>query len=156
MIASHKAHNPKFQVLNIATPRQQLLPDQCQSLGSEVTDVVSVFYGSDHFCVCHLNVKNSTIYVYDGLNYSLETWKDHSIALLKQCKFINLDCSNTFGWTTGMRSMILDGTSGNWVMRPGLTTHQQTNPYDCGPLACLQIMCIFGRIQDMPKLNTLT
>ena len=41
-------------------------------------------------------------------------------------------------------------------MRPGQQTHQQTNLVGFGPLACLQIMRLFGRVADTAKLKDLT
>ena len=152
MLVSHKAHDPRFQVLyTVATPRHQ-----CKCLKDEVTDLVSVFYGSDHYCIGHVNIKNRLVYVYDGLNYLLKTWRSHCVSLLKCCKLLDLKSTGTFDWTTGNKSMMLHDTSGNWVMRPGLKDHTQTNLVDCGPLACLQIMRLFGRVQGTAKLMSLT
>ena len=156
VLANHKSHDPRFLVLNIATPRQDILADQCKSLRDEVTDLVSIFYGSDHYCVCHVNIKKRLMYVYDGLNYSLATWKSHCVSLLKRCKLLQLDSTGEFDWTTGKKSMMFYDESGNWVMRPGQQVHQQTNLVDCGPLACLQIMRLFGRVADTAKLKDLT
>ena len=105
--AAHQAHNSKLQVLNIATPMQELLPGQCKELKSNVIDVLSVFYGRLHYCVGVMNVKSRIVYIHDKLDLSLDTWKDHALTLLKHCKLIDLTITKSFVWMTGNKTMVL-------------------------------------------------
>ena len=156
VLAAHQSHNPKLQVINVATPMQDLLPTQCKELKSNNIDVVSILYGRIHYCVAVMNATSRIIYIHDGLDLSLHTWKDHALTLLKRCKLVDLATPQSFGWTTGSKTMVLQDPCGNWILRPALKSIPQDNDFDCGPLACLQIMRIFGRVQDNAKLKSMT
>ena len=72
LLASHGSHIPGVQVFNMATPGQKLLPGQCKSLPSKVSQVVSIFFGADHFITAVINLKKHCIFVHDGLQYNIK------------------------------------------------------------------------------------
>ena len=72
LLASHVSHIPGVQVFNMATPGQKLLPGQCKSLPSKVSQVVSIFFGADHFITSVINLKKHCIFGNDGLQYNIK------------------------------------------------------------------------------------
>ena len=54
-----------------------------------------------------LNVKHSILNIDDGLQYSLETWSSHVLALLKCCQLVPINHIAAFVWTTALKSMVL-------------------------------------------------
>jgi Ulp1 protease family, C-terminal catalytic domain len=148
VLASHVTHDPSLCVFNITTPGQKLFAGQRRDLPMGVNRLVSVFHGKLHYSVAILDIKRRTTLIYDGLLYSLDTWKQHVLELLARFKLVPLDIKETFQIVPGRNSMLLKDRTGNWTLKNGVPMIQQTNEYDCGPLACLMIMKIFGRLPN--------
>ena len=129
---------------------------QCKSLPSSVNEVVSIFFGAEHFITAIMNMKERCTLVHDGLGYSIDTWKEHAIHLLKRFELIPLEFKEPFSFVNGEKCMLLVVKEGNWLLKNTPPVLKQENLYDCGPLACLQLMQNFHCVPKGTKYKSFT
>jgi len=131
ILQAHKAHRNDIFLLACMYPRDTgtLLP---LHLKRSVRTVVSIAFQMNHYCILEFILKDKTVRVYDGLNYPIDTWKDH----------INQIC----------RRIEMSTTISTWPVLPiysiGGQQMTQSDNYNCGPIACMVLWTLFN-----PPLN---
>jgi hypothetical protein len=115
-----------------------------------------------------VNIPERKFLIYDGLSRELLQWKDHIIIVLKKCMLLDIsfDSSSTvcvpdaavppvFSYSRKPRYIIngysitfpqsspSDKKLEEWRLERGYFIHQMDG-FNCGPIACLKVMEIFG------------
>ena len=119
-----------------------------------VTHLVTVSYKSGHFAVLLFDVRNHEVTVYDGLNGSIKKWNKHVTFVLQKYGLATCGDEPQEVYTQDAYSELLEigfGYEDNevdnrpWAMvkDPVLKQH---DGYNCGPIACLKVMEIYGMI----------
>jgi hypothetical protein len=154
-MAAHLKHDPSIRVLHILFPKASLTKNQCLKLKPEVKQVISILQAADHFCLLVLDVKTLTIEIYDGMDQPLSYWTDHAVQLLQRCKLVPLvpltfrSKKNPDPYT--LRRFECISGKDCWRLQKGPTFMIQRDGYNCGPIASLKVMELFGRL---PKTLT--
>jgi hypothetical protein len=107
------------------------------------------------------DLANSCVHVYDGLNYKLNNWQNHVIYAVKEHGLVPIGSkpkvtydSVSEGKSKAQTLTIKFGDESLcWVVKNSCCTRQKDG-YNCGPLACLNVMFIYGCIGSdaIPKM----
>lgn len=149
------------QLLHVTYPKEKLFPSHCKKLQSTVSRVVAVMHNNDHYAVMEVDIKYMFIKIYDGLNRPLLDYQDHVLHALKKCMLADredtiievtinkIDYVGVLGHsrqaTKQVSSYSLDINSCKWRLDRGHFI-QQTDGFNCGPIACLKIMELYHQI----------
>ncbi len=134
----------------------------------DVDRLVSILHNYGHYVVLEVNIPERKFLICDGLSRELLQWKDHIIIVLKKCMLLNLsfDSSSSVcvpddvvtpvfscgrkpgyiinGYSTSFpQSSPSDKKLEEWRLERGYFIHP-TDGFNCGPIACLKVMDIFG------------
>ena len=130
ILCSHEAHREDTIYVDATLPNQPNVQSKSEKeeLPSSVKTVISVAFNSEHFAIMRLCLEERHGYFYDGLSWSVGTWKAHMKHVL-----------NRFG---------IQGQS--WKMIPGTGRHglngitvKQKDESNCGPIACIVLWKLF-------------
>jgi hypothetical protein len=168
MLVSHCSHINKRQgtldlpqLLHVTYPKEKLFPSHCKKLQSTVSRVVAIMHNNDHYAVMEVDIKYMFIKIYDGLNRPLLDYLDHVLHALKKCMLADREDTiievtiNVFDYvgvlghsrqaTKQVSSYSLDINSRKWRLDRGHFI-QQTDGFNCRPIACLKIMELYHQI----------
>lgn len=124
-------------------------PGYVKDLDRSVTDLVTVAFNDTHFVVLRFSLKDHTVVVLDGLNYSIKKWKSHVIHILKEYQLVPSDEDPVMEYSGNKSgSMLMRITFGGSVAYEWTITNanvtKQADGISCGPLACYRVLQIFG------------
>ena len=132
--------------------------------GSSTTHLVSVVYNKSHFVVLYYDLGAKTVVVFDGLRFSIESWIKHIVFTVKRYGLVPLaanyaavpsqDCFDVVLDTSTRSSqkrtavskqtvITFEGQRNPWIVGHD-TSYQQSDGHNCGPIACIKLMEIFG------------
>jgi hypothetical protein len=132
--------------------------------GSSTTHLVSVVYNKSHFVVLYYDLGAKTVVVFDGLRFKIETWIKHIVFTVKRYGLVPLaanyaavpsqDCVDVVLDTSTRSSqkrtavskqtvISFEGHRNPWIVGHD-TSYQQIDGHNCGPIACIKLMEIFG------------
>ena len=80
----------KVMVITCPFPQGQVLSDNGITLDNMISRLLLVVYKNQHFAVLEFNLHQHTIEVFDGLNYHIDQWKEHTIHTLREYGMVNL------------------------------------------------------------------
>ena len=157
-LLSHDAHewtpmyhapNTRIQAAICIRPKE--LPTYIKELDKSVTNIVTIAYSNTHFVVINFGIKDRTIDVLDGLNYSIGLWKHHAVHILKEYDLVPVNATAKFEHVTGRKrkgDMWLDisfddNSVYDWRMQ-NYHVVRQTDGVNCGPLACYRVLLMYG------------
>jgi hypothetical protein len=132
--------------------------------------LVAILHNDGHYIVLEVNIPERKFLIYDALSCELLQWKDHIITVLKKCMLLDLyfDFSSTVcvpdaavppvfscirkpryiinGYSiTFPQSSPSDKKLEQWRQERVYFIHQMDG-FNCGPIACLKLMELFGII----------
>ena len=151
------------QLIHVTYAGGQVRLDQCSSLRADTTAVVAVCHERDHYAVLEINLTKKLIRIYDGLNMDLDRWFKHVFYALKRCMLCPLSATpqpipdepvlvkrhgrfakGSNKSIQGYQIVIRDScVSYQWRYERG-TFLRQVDGYNCGPIACVKILEMFG------------
>ncbi len=164
-ITYDKRHSTFCQRVNLpllihATyPKATLVKGQYKALPPGVTRVVAELHEADHYAVLEIDILNKKVYVYDGLYRGLDRWLDYVFSAMKCCMICDLEAVHLcdvdnpklmkVGGSRHLK-MSIEGyklTVGihEWRFERGHFV-KQMDPFNCGPIACTNIMKMFHLI----------
>jgi hypothetical protein len=110
-----------------------------------MTYLVSVACASRHFAVLFYDIERQCVIVYDGLFYKLTTWQHHIIHTLKKygLKRHNAKCNVVVKTKPPVIELCFDDKYAPWCVYNDPII-RQVDGYNCGPIACLKVMEIYG------------
>lgn len=147
-LTAHQSHNKLIQLIHCQHPNSVLSQAECKGIDEDVTHVVSVLHGSGHFAVLVLTLDDKKLEIFDGLGYPLNTWVDHALHILKKCCLVDIDAKCCFRHDRDEpRLYSLRFGDAKWRLAVGQQFFKQTDTYNCGPIACLKIMDLYGRLK---------
>ena len=134
-----------------------LLQQDVVSLTHSYKHVVSLFYKSEHYCVCKLMIKERRLIIFDGLNWEFKNWCTHISFLLRKLAFVDVKCENWQWFPDVALSTKTANTRREKIMIPGYFIHvdrvqwrvqrgsflTQTDGFNCGPIACLKLIHLY-------------
>ena len=145
-------------------PIHEILPYE-----SSTTHFVSVVFNKSHFVVLYYNLVDQTVLVFDGLRYDLKNWSKHIVRTIKQYGLVPLrdkynavpseHCFDVVVDTTTRskqrRSAVskqltitFEGKNSNpWTVSHD-SSYVQSDSFNCGPIACVKVMEIFGATES--------
>ena len=145
-------------LIHITYPMESLQAGQYKPLRQGITRVVAVLHDKDHYGVLEIDVTQKTVLIYDGLYRDLDRWVDYVFSALKRCMLCDLQTPHLYVadeaqlMTLGrsrVPTMSIEGyqlTLGRdddgWRFERGHFV-KQTDPYNCGPIACTKILEMF-------------
>jgi hypothetical protein len=146
-------------LIHITYPMESLQAGQYKPLRQGITRVVAVLHDKDHYGVLEINVTQKTVLIYDGLYRDLDRWVDYVFSALKRCMLCDLQTPHlyvadeaklmTLGRSARVPTMsiegyqlTLEGGDDGWRFERGHFV-KQTDPYNCGPIACTKILEMF-------------
>jgi hypothetical protein len=129
------------------------------AIPNDCTHFVSLVLNAGHFAVLYYDLRAKSISVFDGLNWKVDNWQKHMIHTLKSFGLESIDddpkCVFTektekYGANRERTTMMLqikfeDGKS-EWTAR-NERHHRQKDGFNCGPIAMLKLLEIFGWIK---------
>jgi len=133
------------------------------------THFVSAVFNKGHFVVLYYDIKGYSVTVFDGLDMPISNWHTHIVHTIRTYGMVSLQATSTFilvkddfiddegesnnnrkcAKKKGRRNMSAridfteDGRS--WLISND-TSFKQTDGFNCGPIACMKIMEIYGFI----------
>ncbi len=136
-----------------------MVEGQYKAVPPGVTSVVAVIHEADHYAVLEIDIPNKKVYVYDGLYRDLDRWLDYVFSAMKHCMICDLEAAHLCHpdkpkYMTVARSrqpkMSIKGYklmlgSKEWKFERGHFV-KQTYPFNCGLIACAEIMEMFQLI----------
>ncbi len=132
-------------------PRAEVQECEVEKLPG-IANFVTVAYARSHFAVLLYDLPSRNVLVYDGLNMSLTSWKDHIIHTLKKYGLQRWDETPDVKISRGsqgkgdeLMELCYSDFKEPWhvVNDPIL---KQSDGFNCGPIACLKVMEIYGII----------
>jgi hypothetical protein len=110
-----------------------------------MTYLVTAVCAKRHFAVLFYDIERQEVIVYDGLFYDLRTWQDHITHTLKKygLQRRNAKCHVEVMTKPSELELCFDDMHEPWRVYndPNI---EQNNGYNCGPIACLKVMEIYG------------
>jgi hypothetical protein len=136
-----------------------LVEGQYKAVPPGVTRVVAVLHEADHYTVLEIDILNKKVYVYDGLYRDLNRWFDYVFSAMKRCMICDLKAvhlchpddpkSMKVGGLRhpkmSIKGYILTVGIHEWRFERGHFV-KQTDPVNCGPIACTKIIDMFHLI----------
>ena len=147
-----------------STPLQLIDEDYCKDLGPGVTHIVTPAHIPGHFALLYFDLQEFTVTVLDGLRVDIRKWERHIIYTLKVCRLKPLDARPSSVTTTSTikkdnkdivtRVMNISFKSDSdpdkawpeWIVTNDPSI-RQVDGYNCGPIACLKVMEVFGILE---------
>jgi hypothetical protein len=113
-----------------------------------MTHFVSVAYAKSHFAVLVYDIEGRAVMVYDGLNFGAQTWMLHVTHTLRKYGLQRCDSQPHVKVRTGKcqdhaLELCYDDLLPPWVVSNDPII-KQNNGFNCGPIACLKVMEIYG------------
>ncbi len=120
------------------------------------THFVCVVFNTDHFAVLYYDIAKCTVTVFDGLNASIKNWQVHIIHTIKlygmqmplalsMCKYWeNLGHDEYGRRTRDMEMEICFEETSTHCLVNNERAYIQSDRYNCGPIACLKVIEIYG------------
>ena len=142
---------------------KDIIPDNNDS-----THLVSVAFKNSHFVVLYYDIDKRQVTVFDGLGRSINNWSKQIIATIKMFGLQRLDATCHEVTAAGTKTTNKHGNLVNemnlklcfndlddpWVVSNDVN-FEQSDYVNCGPLACLKVMDIYGflgkSIEDIGK-----
>ena len=159
---AHDAHfqTPTFadgpnrvKMIHCLHPNASVSNEQVIKFDNVITHFVMIALSNQHFAVLDFDIHARSVAVFDGLNYAITNWKNHVIHTLRQYGIVDLSLtpkckysSSLVGGSTKQYLEIKFGEEAPWIMT-NLRHHKQRDSHNCGPIACLKIMEIYGCIE---------
>ena len=165
-LVSHESHLVTYlpnEVLRLKTqlihcPFPDTTPEEssCKDLEDGTERIVSVAHDVDHYSTLEIGIITKTVVVHDGLKRSLTHWQKHIVNILKRCKLIPREAELKLvkkvdpHWEKYELIPNQDETQVDsdriWVIQDNPSIRQQ-DTYNCGPIACMQIMKMFNCVE---------
>jgi hypothetical protein len=150
-LAAHKVHDPSIQVIHVYYTTEVVTPKLVVQLPTELKTVLGIISASSHFAFFTMNFQEKEILIFDGLGFRLNCWIPHALNLFKKCGLLDLDGFTHFRCPKQgdnviekiLRAKVKDGST--WSLKAGPLFFKQTDGHNCGPLASLKMMEVFGR-----------
>jgi hypothetical protein len=152
----YSLHSDRVKMIQCPYPKAEIRPRNVITLPSIITHLLLIAHSSDHFAVVRFDLHLRQVFVFDGLNYKIDNWKDHVIHTLRQyalvpldiqpkCKLTSNSTTSTIGVCVKQLMEIKFGSEAPWKMTNQHFTRQRDG-HNCGPIACLKVMEVFGYI----------
>jgi len=146
----------RVKMIQCMYPKQIIKKDNVLPLPPMVQWFLLIAHNKDHFAVLQFDVYSQMVFVFDGLNYKINNWEDHVIHTLRQYGLAPLSLAAKSNYTsesvpseigTNLEQTleIQFGQEAPWTVKNQLFT-EQSDGYNCGPIACLKVMEVFGYI----------
>jgi len=152
-LVQHTCHTniPTYRLPGVSVTMVRTPHPRAQVTASEVieldgmTYLVSVACASRHFAVLFYDIERQCVIVYDGLFYKLTTWQHHIIHTLKKygLKRHNAKCNVVVKTKPPGIELCFDDKYAPWCVYNDPII-RQVDGYNCGPIACLKVMEIYG------------
>ena len=138
--------HPGIKVTMVRTPhpRAQVRESEVLDLDGK-THLVSVACARSHFAVLFYDIERHSVIVYDGLFMKLTTWQHHVMHTLKKYGLQRHDaqCNVVVKTKPPELELYFEDKDEPWVVYNDHTI-LQVDGYNCGPIACLKVMEIYG------------
>jgi len=163
-MVAHDAHLTPPKLKSEKFPQMVLCPfphaavelNQTKKVKPGVTHLVATVFANLHYAVLKFTLEDKSISVYDGLNYKITTWTNHVVHILKKYSLASLKSRSKISYSQSTEGLpyshtaqLVTITIGDeiWTMR-NKYFHRQKDAFNCGPIACLKVMEIFGIIDE--------
>jgi len=164
-LLAHDAHvtPPPFEnaanrvkMIQCPCPKQTIKDENVLTVPNMVRWFLLIAYNKYHFAVLQFDLQLRMVFVFDGLNYKLDNWKDHVIHTLRAYGRVPLSLAakttyksesvpSEIGINSKQTLEIQFGDMAPWIVTNQLFTTQRDS-HNCGPIACLKVMEVFGYI----------
>ena len=134
-------------------PKAEVRAENVKTFSNMITHFVLIALSASHFAVLDFDIHLSTVTVFDGLNYKIDAWQHHVVHTLKEYGLVDVRDVPRFVYSAqAVRSekrQTLNITFGNGARRIMSNTLfvQQRDTHNCGPIACLKVMEMFGYLR---------
>ena len=123
-------------------------PQYVKVLDTSVTDLVTIAFNDTHFVVLRFVIRDHTVTVHDGLNFSIKKWTNHVVRVLKEYSLVTSTSIPVINDTTNEDGCVVmrisfGSESNEWTMKRVLVK-KQVDGISCGPLACYRLLEICG------------
>ena len=160
-LLAHDAHltPPPFEnaanrvkMIQCPYPKQTIKDENVLMVPNMVRWFLLIAHNENHFAVLQFDLQLGLVFVFDGLNFKIDNWKDHVIHTLREYGRVPLSLaakttykSSKIGINLKQRLEIQFGEMAPWIVTNQLFTTQR-DTHNCGPIACLKVMEVFGYI----------
>jgi hypothetical protein len=169
--AGYKTDDKKIMMVMCPSPKSVIDEEHLLPYG-DATHFVSPVYDSSHFAVLYYDLYECTVTVFDGLNMDIRRWEKHIIHTLKiyGIKPLDAKCNAivTTSSTKDTNNKARIGRVMELAFQSALNPEQswpdwivindpsirQTDGYNCGPIACIKVMEVFG-ILELDSISTI-
>jgi len=146
----------RVKMIQCMYPKGIIKKDNVLPLPPMVQWFLLIAHGSSHFAVLQFDLQLKMVFVFDGLNFKIDNWEDHVIHTLRRYGLAPLSLAAKSNYTsesvpseigTNLEQTleIQFGQEAPWIVKNQLFTEQRDG-YNCGPIACLKVMEVFGYI----------
>lgn len=147
-LVAHHQHSAVIKLVHSQHPCAILVPEECKTIQHGTTKVVSILHASMHYAVMVMNLEEHKLEIFDGLGHPLNKWIDHAINVLKRCSLVGLEEKCRFKRATqNPITYVLKSKSAKWKLVVGPPFYRQLDGFNCGPIACLKVMEVFGSLR---------
>ena len=103
-----------------------------------------LLFHRNHYAVLVVNMKNRVLSIYDGLGHDLSNWYPHCKYVLKKIGVMDCFAPSPHYFPNHMSITVhFAGEVPSWNIKPGVFL-DQSDGHNCGPIACLKFMELFG------------
>jgi len=154
-ILSHDAHltpppfangSTRVKMIHCPYPKAVIYPDNVLTVPNMINQLLLIA----------LSLRR--VFVFDGLNYKIDNWRDHCITTLRQyglvpltvspkCKHTATTNKTSLGTITKQKLEIQFGDEAPWIVE-NQHFQRQRDGHNCGPIACLKVMEVYGYIEE--------
>lgn len=162
-LLAHDAHTnaPAFagdnhgrvRMIHCPYPQAKVYRDNVTVCDKRITHLLLIAFSRDHFSVLDFDLHMRTVGIFDGLNYKIDTWRDHITHTLWQFGLVDVDQKPKFKYSAQSENSekkqtfeVSFGDEAPWVCKNQHFTRQKDG-HNCGPIACLKVMEVFGYIE---------
>ena len=162
-LLSHDVHiaPPQFltlpncvKVITCHFPTATVMEHQVTKVDDGITKLLLVAFSSNHFAVLEFNLLKKTVSVFDGLNLSINQWKDHVIRTLREYGIMHLTAipkatytTNRDGKSVTQRLEVRWSNEHTWIVTNSVYMRQKDG-HNCGPIACCKVMEVLGFVEE--------
>ncbi len=79
-----------MKMIQCPYPRAIIKENNVLTVPTMVTQLLLIAHSNDHYVVLRFDLRLREVYVFDGLNYKIDNWKDHVIHTLRAYGIIPL------------------------------------------------------------------
>lgn len=140
----------RVKMIHCPYPTAVVKEENVLSYSNVVNHFVMVAFSRAHYAVLDFDLHSRAVGVFDGLNYKITNWENHIIRTLREYGLVPLLAVAKSNYSSELNGndktqmlQISFGEEAPWIVT-NLHHHRQKDGHNCGPIACLKVMEIYG------------